>query len=94
VIVGYDDEGDEERAIEVQLRTPQMQQWAIFVERLSGRLQVDLKSGFGPAPVLAWLAAVSEAMAADELGQSVPQSSLDRLETLRQAALPFLGGPV
>jgi ppGpp synthetase/RelA/SpoT-type nucleotidyltranferase len=92
VIVGYDDEHGEERAIEVQLRTTQMHQWAIVVERLSGRLQVDLKSGFGPPPVLAWLAKVSDAMALDELGQTVPEPLLDQLETLRQAALPLLGG--
>ncbi len=92
VIVGYGDEDAEERAIEVQLRTPQMHQWAIVVERLSGRLQVDLKSGFGPPPVLAWLAKVSDAMALDELGQTVPGPLLDQLETLRQAALPLLGG--
>ena len=92
VIVGYDDEEGIQRAIEVQLRTPQMHQWAIVVERLSGRLQVDLKSGFGPAPVLAWLAKVSDAMAMDELGQDVPEPLLAELENLRLAALPLVGG--
>jgi hypothetical protein len=92
VIIGYDDQDREERAIEVQLRTPQMHQWAIVVERLSGRLQVDLKSGIGPPPVLAWLAKVSDAMALDELGQTVPGPLLVQLESLRQAALPLMGG--
>lgn len=69
-----------------------MHQWAIVVERLSGRLQVDLKSGFGPPRVLAWLAKVSDAMAMDELGQNVPGPLLGELETLRQAAFPLLGG--
>jgi hypothetical protein len=92
VIIGYDDQDREERAIEVQLRTPQMHQWAIVVERLSGRLQVDLKSGIGPPPVLAWLAKVSDAMALDELGQTVPGPLLAQLESLRQAALPLMGG--
>jgi len=94
VVVGYDDEEGEQRAIEVQLRTPNMHQWAIVVERLSGRLQVDLKSGFGPPEVLTWLAAASEAMAIDELGQPVPGPLRDRVEGLRQAALPLLGGPL
>jgi hypothetical protein len=92
VIIGYDDKDREERAIEVQLRTPQMHQWAIAVERLSGRLQADLKSGIGPPPVLAWLAKVSDAMALDELGQTVPGPLLLQLESLRQAALPLMGG--
>jgi hypothetical protein len=69
-----------------------MHQWAIAVERLSGRLQADLKSGIGPPPVLAWLAKVSDAMALDELGQTVPGPLLLQLESLRQAALPLMGG--
>ncbi len=70
-----------------------MHQWAIVVERLSGRLQSDLKSGYGPPEVLDWLSAVSEAMALDELRQDVPRALLDRIGNLRAAALPWLAGP-
>lgn len=37
-----------DRSIEVQLRTPVMHEWAIAVERLSGRMGEDLKGGHGP----------------------------------------------
>ncbi len=93
VIVTYADELGEQRAIEVPLRTPTMHRWAIVVERLSGRLQQDLKSGVGPAPLLTWLAAISQAMAMEERGETVPDVLLDQIGNLRQAALPYLEGP-
>jgi len=53
LIVAYSGLDGAERAVEVQLRTTTMHEWAITVERLSGRLDVDLKSGRGPDQVLA-----------------------------------------
>jgi hypothetical protein len=85
VIVRYD-----ERLIEMQLRTRVMHEWAIAVERLSGRVGQDLKSGRGPDPVLAWLAAVSEAMAAEEGGETVPQDLLATISRLRVGANEFM----
>jgi GTP pyrophosphokinase len=93
VIVAYPDRNGEEWSIEVQLRTRTMHEWAIVVERLSGRLQADLKSGNGPPPVLAWLEVISEAMALDERGEPVPDALLERIRILRAAALPYIGGP-
>jgi putative GTP pyrophosphokinase len=87
VIVSYD-----ARAIEVQLRTRVMHEWAITVERLSGRLQEDLKSSRGPEPLLALLAAISEAMALEEVGEQVGEDLLARMSNLRKAAVPWLGG--
>jgi putative GTP pyrophosphokinase len=87
VIVQYDG-----RLTEIQLRTGLMHQWAYTVERLSGRLGVDLKGGHGPAPVLRWLKAVSEAMALEEAGQPPDTEAMERLEALRQKALPYLEG--
>ena len=87
VIVAYDD-----RPIEVQLRTRVMHEWAITVERLSGRLEEDLKSGRGPRPVLDWLEAISEAMALEETGRTVAPDFISRLSDLRQTAIPFLEG--
>lgn len=81
VIVEYDS-----RAIEVQLRTRVMHEWAIAVERFSGRLGEDLKSGRGPAPMLEWLSAVSEAMATEESGAVVAQEMLSRIDRLREGA--------
>lgn len=89
LIVQYDG-----RNIEIQLRTPVMHEWAITVERLSGRLRSDLKGGKGPKEVLDLLEAISEAMALEEQGHVVDDSLIDRINQLRREALPFLaGGP-
>jgi len=90
VIVGYDDADYRQRAIEVQLRTTVMHEWAITVERLSGRVRDDLKSGRGPDELLTWLAAISEAMAIEEVGEVVPTSLITRISDLRTHALPYL----
>jgi putative GTP pyrophosphokinase len=91
VVVAYADRDGSERAIEVQLRTRTMHEWAITVERLSGRLDVDLKSGRGPEEVLTLLGAISQAMAAEEAGELVPDDLVSRIADLRQAAVPYLG---
>ncbi len=91
VVVGYSGQDGTERAIEVQLRTRTMHEWAITVERLSGRLDVDLKSGRGPREVLDLLGVVSEAMAIEEGGQVVPDELMQRMDQLRRAAVPYLG---
>ena len=89
VVVQYDD-----RNIEVQLRTRMMHEWAITVEALSGRLATDLKGGSGPAPVLALLEAISQAMALEEEGALVGSELQGTIESLRAEAVPFLsGGP-
>ncbi len=91
VVVCYEDQERIDRRIEVQLRTPHMHAWAIAVERLSGRLDVDVKSGFGPPEVQVWMAAISEAMALEERGKPVPDSLRIKIAEARQAAAPFVG---
>jgi GTP pyrophosphokinase len=93
VVVGYDDRAGIEHAIEVQLRTRAMHQWAITVERLSGRLDVDLKSSRGPSEVLTLLSTISEAMAIEEAGEAVPDELVRRIAQLRLVAVPYLGRP-
>jgi len=90
IVVGYPDRTGQQRAIEVQLRTQTMHEWAITVERMSGRLAEDFKSGYGPPEVLAMLSAISEAMAIEEGGETVPEELLDRMRRLRAAAVPYL----
>jgi ppGpp synthetase/RelA/SpoT-type nucleotidyltranferase len=68
VVVEYDS-----RPVEVQLRTQVMHEWAITVERLGGRLGEDLKSGYGPQPVLDLMEGISEVMAVEERGGIVGQ---------------------
>jgi hypothetical protein len=69
-----------------------MHEWAITVERLSGRIGSDLKSGRGPAEVLDLMEAISEAMATEECGDVVQQVQLDRINSLRDQASPYLSG--
>lgn len=90
VVVSYPNEAGEQRAIEVQLRTKAMHDWAIAVERLSGRLGSDLKSYRGPAELLEFLTAISEAMALEEAGMTVPLELDRRMAALRAGALPYL----
>jgi len=85
VILRYD-----QRDIEVQLRTMVMHEWAIAVERLSGRLSHDLKSGTGPPEVIRLLSVVSEAMAIEEDDADVPQVMIDEIADARKNALPFM----
>ncbi len=77
------------RNIEVQLRTRVMHEWAITVERLSGRLGEDLK-GDGTHPVQQLLASISAAMALEEVGSTVDVALLDELRRLRVQAAPYL----
>lgn len=87
VVVLYD-----QRAIEIQLRTRVMHEWAYTVERVSGRLQEDLKSSKGPPVLLDLFSTISGAMAIEEAGGIVGQDFLDHLADLRQAAVPYLEG--
>jgi ppGpp synthetase/RelA/SpoT-type nucleotidyltranferase len=87
LVVEYDG-----RSIEIQLRTPVMHEWAITMERLSGRLREDLKSGRGPEPLLELMGIISQAMALEERGESVDNDLVSRIERLREEALPYLAG--
>lgn len=51
-----------------------MHDWAVTVERLGGRLDVDLKGGIGPPEVLRLLEAISGAMAIEEAGGTVDKA--------------------
>lgn len=88
VIVAYDD-----KMIEIQLRTVAMHEWAITVEKLSGRLRQDLKGGSGPVQVLSLLEAISEAMALEEVDEIVDSALVKKIDDLRQEALPYLHQP-
>jgi hypothetical protein len=70
-----------------------MHGWAIAVERLSGRLSEDLKSGRGPGDVLYWLQTVSEAMAIEEAGEVVSSDLVQKIAELQLAAVPYLRRP-
>jgi len=86
VIVEYDS-----RQIEIQLRTRAMHDWAITVERVASRIGTNLK-GDGDHVVQALMAAISEAMAIEELGNSVPSELNSNISRLRVEAHPYLKG--
>ena len=76
-----------ERAIEVQLRTPQMHAWAQEMERISGQRGENLKQD-GTHPIQLYMAAVSRALDAQERGELITRGLLDELEERRLAAFP------
>jgi ppGpp synthetase/RelA/SpoT-type nucleotidyltranferase len=81
-----------DRKIEVQLRTQTQHEWAYTVESVAARIGLDIKSGGGPAPVRDWFAAVSEAMAIEEHGDTVGRELIEKVSTLRSEATPYLQG--
>jgi putative GTP pyrophosphokinase len=89
LIVTYDDAEGVARRIEVQLRTLVMHEWAITVERLSGRIGENLK-GDGEHAIQRLLAAISQAMALEEEGMTVDAALLREMDELRQRAAPYL----
>ncbi|MGA7835878.1 MAG: RelA/SpoT domain-containing protein [Acidimicrobiales bacterium] len=86
VVVTYD-----ERLIEVQLRTKLMHEWAVTVERLSGRTGLNLKSAEGPSELQEFFTVVAQLMSIDEAGEIADQDLLNRMAALRETALEFLG---
>jgi len=80
------------RKVEVQLRTRVMHEWAIAVETIGARLSDDIKGGEGPQPVLAWLRAISEAMAVEETGGDADPALVSEISRLRSEAAPWLQG--
>lgn len=58
----------EGRRIEVQLRDPREQEWALAVERTGTRLRIPLKEGEGPADLREYFRLASLGMYRDSLG--------------------------
>ncbi len=85
VVVNYDG-----RLVEVQLRTKVMHDWAITVERLTGRTGFDLKSSKGPPEIQEFFSLASTLMAVDENGGDVDPDMLMRMTALREGAIQFL----
>jgi putative GTP pyrophosphokinase len=85
VILAYD-----ERLIEVQLRTQRMHDWAITVERLSGRLNLDLKSSKGPPELLDFLETVATIDHMLETGIPVTDELRSAADAARAKALELI----
>lgn len=86
VVVLY---GQDDRQIEVQLRTPLMHEWAITVERLSSVFGENLKQD-GTTSAQSFMARVSEAMALEERGEEPPHELVRMIVQLRHTIQPIL----
>lgn len=84
IVVSY-----EGRAIEIQLRTGVMHEWARRTERYSQNVRLNLKQD-GDHPIQLFLQTASEIMALQELGEEVPASLQNLHNTRRLAAEPYL----
>lgn len=68
------------RLIEIQLRTPNQDLWANFVERLSRTVIPGLKFGEGPEYLHDYLLDTAEIMADGDLGRATQAATLDRMK--------------
>ena len=69
-----------------------MHEWAITVERLAGRFEIDLKSSIGPVEILEFMQIASIAMATEEAGEPVSLELVSEIARLRQLAEPLIVG--
>lgn len=80
----------DDRAIEVQLRTPGQQEWAEAAEVADARLAhrgVNLKDGEGPAEMLDYFSAAGELIYRREYGLTVSSELLAAFNAARQAVV-------
>lgn len=80
----------DERTIEVQLRTDRMHDWSISVEKLGGRLGLDIKSGKAPPGILGFFQLVSKIDDLLERGQVVPDDLRTAVTTARATAIALI----
>lgn len=78
-----------ERHIEIQLRTRVMHAWAVTVERVSGRIGMNLKQD-GEHAIQELMRTISEAMAIEERGGIVNDTMQQEIARLRTLANPYL----
>lgn len=74
----------DERLVEIQLRTPGQQQWAVAVERAGARLRLNVKDGEGPAEVLRFFNLLSGAIALEEAGEPADDELVAELDALSE----------
>jgi putative GTP pyrophosphokinase len=85
VMLRYD-----ERVIEVQLRTQRMHDWAIVIERLGGRLHLDIKSGNGPPELLEFFRLVALIDQILESGEHVTDEVVSAVTVARVRAIALI----
>ncbi len=80
-----------DRQIEVQLRTRAMHAWALTVEAQTARTGINLKQD-GTHELQMLMAAISQAVALEEVGEAVPLQLTKEIDELRRLSLPHLRG--
>jgi putative GTP pyrophosphokinase len=76
------------RLIEIQIRTPRQQEWAIAVERTGNRLRMPLKFGEGPPELLRYFERAAYGMALEERGAEPEQAFVKEFDELREQVRP------
>lgn len=79
----------DERAIEIQLRTPGQHEWAEAVERAAARTGYDLKDGNGPAELVTYFELAAWAIAIEEAGGAVDEGFERVFRNLRKRVEPY-----
>jgi hypothetical protein len=79
----------EGRRIEVQLRDPREQEWALAVERTGARLGIPLKEGEGPADLREYFRLASHGMYRDSLGMDPDLDFVARFDEARERVRPY-----
>lgn len=77
------------RRIEIQLRDPREQEWAVAVERTGARLGIGLKEGEGPAELKEYFRLASLGMYRDSLGGGNDPAFAARFDAARDAVKPY-----
>jgi putative GTP pyrophosphokinase len=84
----------DDRLIEIQLRTPGQNQWAIAVERASIQLRMPLKFGVGEPKILEYFARAADAIALQETGTALSIEFTEAFEKLQTEVRPLFARPV
>ncbi len=79
--------GQEQKPVEVQLRTLPMHAWAMLVERYSGAVGVNYKQD-GDSEFQQMAQALSQILAADEVGSPVSGELIDTYNILTNVLFP------
>jgi hypothetical protein len=74
----------DDRLIEIQLRTPGQQAWAVAVERAGARLRIPVKDGVGPAPVLRYFQLLGEVIGLEESGNTVDDAIVAEMQAITE----------
>lgn len=79
----------DERLIEVQLRTPVQNRWAVEVDRASRRLRQPLKFGVGEPDLLRYFERAAYGLACVEAGEPPHEGFAEEIEEAREKIRPY-----